>query len=181
VLDDFLPRYDVSDVHSVTVGAPPDAVMDAIRELTPREVPLLVALMAVRRVPALLSGHRPQVGGRLLDGMRKAGFTPLRDSDDELVFGIVGRFWRLDSGLRKCAADEFAGFSEPGFAKGAINFELQPIGRRTMVTTETRVAATDEGARRSFKRYWRLIAPGSALIRVAWLRAIRRRAERQAA
>jgi hypothetical protein len=50
-----------------------------------------------------------------------------------------------------------------------------------MITTETRVAATDDGARRSFKRYWRLIAPGSALIRVVWLRAIRRRAERQAA
>jgi hypothetical protein len=181
MLDDFLPRYDVNEVHSLTVGAPPGVVMDAIRELTAREVPLLVALMAVRRVPALLTGHRPRMGGRLLDGMREAGFTPLRESDDELAFGIVGRFWRLDSGVRRCAADEFAGFSEPGFAKGAINFELQPVGRRTLVTTETRVAATDAGARRSFKRYWRLIAPGSALIRVAWLRAIRRRAERQAA
>jgi hypothetical protein len=30
-------------------------------------------------------------------------------------------------------------------------------------------------------RYWRVIHPGSALIRIAWLRAIRRRAERQSA
>jgi hypothetical protein len=155
--------------------------MEAIRELTSQEVPLLVALMAVRRIPALLQGHRPHVGGRLLDGMRAAGFTPLRESEDELVLGIIGRFWRLDSGLRQCEPGEFAGFSEAGWAKGAIDFEVQEAGRRTLVTTETRVAATDERARRSFQRYWHLIGPWSALIRVAWLRAIRRRAERTTA
>jgi hypothetical protein len=181
VLDDFLPRYDVNEVHSFIVGAPPAVAMDAIRELTPLEVPLLVALMALRRIPALLSGQRPRVHGRLLDGMRAAGFTPLRDSDDELVLGIIGRFWRLDSGLRTCEAGQFVDFSEPGWAKGVMNFEVQPVGHRTVVTTETRVAATDEAARRSFQRYWRIIGPWSALIRVAWLRAIRRRAERQAA
>jgi hypothetical protein len=45
------------------------------------------------------------------------------------------------------------------------------------VRTETRVAATDAGSRRRFARYWRLIYPGSALIRRMWLRAIRKRAE----
>jgi hypothetical protein len=181
VLDDFLPRYDVNEVHSVTVGAPPTAVMDAIRELTPGEVPLLVALMAMRRAPALLRGWRPRVNQRLLDGMRETGFTTLRESDDELALGIVGRFWRLDSGLRPVEASQFAGFTEPGWAKGAMNFEVQEVGRRTLVTTETRVATTDAGARRNFKLYWRVIGPWSALIRVVWLRAIRRRAERQAA
>jgi hypothetical protein len=180
VLDDFLPRYDVNEVHSVTVGAPPAAVMEAIRELTPREVPLLMALMAVRRVPALLTGWRPLFNRRLLDGMRASGFTTLLETDDELVFGIVGRFWRLDSGLRQVDASRFADFTEPGWAKGAVNFEVQKAGRRTLVTTETRVATTDAGARRNFKLYWRVIGPWSALIRVAWLRAIRRRAERQA-
>lgn len=181
MLDDFLPRYDVNEVHSVTTGAAPATVMRAIRELTPREVPLLVALMALRRAPVLLRGHLPRVRGRLLDGFRAAGFTPLRQSSDELVFGIVGRFWRPDSGLRHVEASDFRDFAEPGWAKGAINFEVQRIGDRTVVTTETRVAATDQAARRSFGRYWRVVGPWSALIRVAWLRAIRRRAERQPA
>jgi hypothetical protein len=181
VLDDFLPRYDVNEVHSITTGAAPAAAMKAIRELTPLEVPVLVVLMALRRAPALLRGRLPRVGGRLLDGFGAAGFTPLRDSPEELSFGIVGRFWRADSGLRQIDASEFRDFAEPGWAKGAINFEVQRIGDRTVVTTETRVAATDETARRSFGRYWRVVGPGSALIRVAWLRAIRRRAERQPA
>ncbi len=42
---------------------------------------------------------------------------------------------------------------------------------------ETRVHATDDPTKRKFAAYWRTIYPGSALIRVMWLRAIRRRAE----
>jgi hypothetical protein len=40
------------------------------------------------------------------------------------------------------------------------------------------VHATDDSARRKFARYWRVIYPGSALIRRMWLRAIKLRAER---
>ncbi|HXT21641.1 MAG TPA: hypothetical protein VN923_12895, partial [Thermoanaerobaculia bacterium] len=50
-------------------------------------------------------------------------------------------------------------------------------GGWTRVTTETRVFATDDHARRRFAAYWRTIYPGSALIRRMWLRAIRARAE----
>jgi hypothetical protein len=50
----------------------------------------------------------------------------------------------------------------------------------TVLTTETRVYATDAATRKRFALYWRVIYPGSALIRVMWLRAIRNRAEREA-
>jgi hypothetical protein len=43
--------------------------------------------------------------------------------------------------------------------------------------TETRVLATDAASRQRFGRYWRLIRPGSALIRRTWLGAAKRRAE----
>jgi hypothetical protein len=46
------------------------------------------------------------------------------------------------------------------------------------VTTETRILATDASARRAFGIYWRVIYPGSAIIRSMWLREIKRRAER---
>jgi hypothetical protein len=47
------------------------------------------------------------------------------------------------------------------------------------LTTETRIYATDTSARKKFAAYWRVIYPGSALIRVMWLRAIRGRAEQR--
>jgi hypothetical protein len=180
VLDDFLPRYDFNEVHSAEIGATPVAVMDAIRALTPAEVPVLVVLMAIRSVPARLLGRRrrPAVRGPLLDGFRGGGFVTLRDTPGELVLGAVGRFWKASGNVRPIEPSEFEAFAEPGFAKAVVNFELERIGERTRLTTETRIATTDEQARRAFTRYWRVVHPGSALIRLAWLRAIRKRAER---
>ncbi len=105
----------------------------------------------------------------------------LHEAPDELVLGGVGRFWQPSGGLRRIEAAEFRDFDEPGFAKAAFNFEIERAGGRTLLRTETRVATTNEHASRSFGRYWRFVHPGSALIRIAWLRAIRRRAERHSA
>jgi hypothetical protein len=181
MLDEFLPLYDVNEVHSITTGAAPADVMEAIRDLTPQEVPLLVGLMAIRSLPALLLRRRLALRGPLLDAFRRAGFVALREAPDELVLGGVGRFWQPSGGLRRIEAADFRDFGEPGWAKSAFNFEVERVGERTRVRTETRVATTDARARRSFGRYWRVIHPGSALIRMAWLRAIRRRAERRSA
>jgi hypothetical protein len=112
--------------------------------------------------------------------MTRSGFVVLADRPDELVLGIVGRFWAADSGIREIGATEFASFDEPGFAKAVVNFHVRAVPGGTALTTETRIAATDGAARRSFGRYWRVIMPGSAAIRRAWLRAIRKRAERMA-
>ena len=68
--------------------------------------------------------------------------------------------------------------TQPGFAKVTMNFLIQPRGERACVLrTETRVLATDPSSRAMFTHYWRMIAPGSALIRKMWLRAIKVRAE----
>ena len=58
-----------------------------------------------------------------------------------------------------------------------MTFHTRAVSGGTVLTTETRIKATDDPARRTFGRYWRVVIPGSAAIRRAWLRAIRRRAE----
>jgi hypothetical protein len=40
-----------------------------------------------------------------------------------------------------------------------------------------RIAATDVRARRRFAAYWVVVRPGSGLIRLLWLRAVKKRAE----
>jgi hypothetical protein len=65
----------------------------------------------------------------------------------------------------------------PGFALAAMNFLVAADGAdASVVVTETRVFANSPTARRSFAAYWRIIYPGSAIIRRMWLRAIRHRA-----
>jgi hypothetical protein len=184
LLEEALPRYDVNEVHSLEVPAPPDATWEAVMAVKPLEVRLLAPLMAVRALPALLTQRnwvdlRPR--GTLIEGFLGAGFLELGSrSGEELAVGAIGRFWSL-TGNRPIAlesAEEFRDFDEPGYAKAAMDFTLEPAGSGTRVRTETRVAGTDPEATRLFRCYWRAIYPGSALIRISLLNAIRRRAQR---
>jgi hypothetical protein len=140
----------------------------------------MVALMAIRLVPELLRGRRVVGPGDrpIVEQMERRGFVQLAATDDELVLGVVGRFWRPSSEIRRISAEDFAHFADPGSVRAAVNFRAVPEGDHTLLSTETRIDAVDEAARRSFRRCWRFIYPGSAAIRIAWLRAIRRRAER---
>ena len=82
-------------------------------------------------------------------------------------------------GVKKPATPEqFKELVAPGVAKAAMNFRIEDAGDGAwLVSTETRVHATDTSARRAFARYWTVIRPGSGFIRRMWLRAIKRRAE----
>ena len=109
----------------------------------------------------------------VLDQFPRGGFVVLADRPDEV---IVGRRGPVLDGRRRhpaIAAADFAAFDEPGFAKAVLNLHVRAVAGGTVLTTETRIQGTDERARRSFRRYWRVVMPGSALIRRAWLRAIR--------
>jgi hypothetical protein len=179
-LDRFLPQYDVHERHSIAVDAAPATVLAEVLRMTPRDVPVMVALMAVRLLPELLRGRRALgLSDRpIVEQMERAGFVRLATTDDELVLGVVGRFWRPSGGRGRISAEGFAHFAEPGWAKAAVNFRAVREGDHTLLSSETRILATDAAARRRFRCYWRLIYPGSAAIRVAWLRAIRGRAQR---
>jgi hypothetical protein len=181
-LDEFAPTPDIRERHSIEVAAKPDRVLAAACELTSREVPLLLVLMGLRGLPGLLHGRvafRPD--RPLLDEFTRLGFVELARSPDEIVFGATGRFWRLDGGLRRVPAADFCAFDQPGWAQTAVSFRVEDHGGRTLLSTETRITATDPTSRRRFGRYWRVIKLGSVAIRLAWLRAIKRRALRAAA
>jgi hypothetical protein len=181
VLDEFLPSYDFSERHETFVAAAPKVTMAATRQMTPRDVPLLLLLLSVRSVPYLLSRRQPMISprGSILEQGARVGFVTLADRPEELVLGVVGKFWRPDSGLLTLPAQDFIRFSDPGWAKAAISFEARPSGSGCRLSTETRIQGTDASARRKFGLYWLLIRPGSSAIRAAWLRAIRKRAERR--
>jgi hypothetical protein len=62
--------------------------------------------------------------------------------------------------------------------KIVMNFRIEE-GDATHCTlsTETRVYAVGRDVLRGFAAYWKMIYPGSSLIRRMWLRAIKLRAE----
>jgi hypothetical protein len=173
LLDQVMPEFDVHEVHSLWVPAEPAAAYEAVRAVSAREVRLFGPLMVLRTF-----GRSNRVFGSrapLLGEMVNAGFLPLGERPgEELVVGAVGRFWS-PFGNKPRPVEDFAGFDEPGFAKAALNFRVAAEGEGSRITTETRIVGTDAEATRKFRRYWLLIAVGSAAIRRSWLKAIRRR------
>jgi hypothetical protein len=138
--------------------------------------------VAFRAIPLMISQRRlilPRAP--LWDTMISTeGFTAFADRRGHpLLMGYIGRPWKLAGrGVDVRSREEFAAWDEPGWAKVALAFWAEPEAGGTRLLTETRIHLTDEGARRSFARYWRLVHLGSVLIRRDWLRAARRRAER---
>jgi len=80
--------------------------------------------------------------------------------------------------IRALEPDLFRKTLRPGVVLG---YELQrdPAGNGgSMLSTETRIYANSRSILRQFGIYWRLIHPGSDIIRRMWLRAIAQRAEK---
>lgn len=176
-----MPAYHFNEVHTITIQAPPQRVYQAILQVTPQEIALLRTLFWLRSFGdcGSFDGELP-ARAAVLDEMRAQGFTQLDEAQGrELVLGTVGQFWRLSNRPQALgSAPAFSAFSQPGFVKAAMNFFVTDAGDgASRVVTETRILATDAAARRLFGCYWRVIYPGSALIRIMWLRAIKRRAE----
>jgi hypothetical protein len=181
-LDAHFPAWEFAEHHELRVHARPPRVYQAITEVTADEIRLFRVLTWIRnpsrswrRQPANILA--PPEGAPMLGVALSAGFVLLDEvRDREILVGAVVccRFARVDG------PEAFTALVQPGIGKAGMNFLLHDEGGGwTRVSTETRVHGTDTAAQRRFARYWRVIYPGSALIRHGWLRAIKLRAEGQ--
>jgi hypothetical protein len=153
-IDEIMSRWQFEEHHEIQINAPPERIWAAIRDVTPREIRFFQTLTAIRRFGR--SGGENILNAPdtkpILDVATHSGFHVLIDeAPRELVIGTH-------------VAPQ---------ALAVMNFRLD--GKR--LTTDTRVFARTDKARRAFAIYWRLIRPGSGIIRVSWLDAIKRRAE----
>jgi hypothetical protein len=187
-LDQFVPAYQFNEFHSIRIGAPKDKVYAALKQVTAEEILFFHTLVWLRRLgrPGPESILNPPPGTPLLEMATKTTFIVLAEEpNQEIVVGTLvaaPRGWRPHGKRTPEAFKALLASQQPGFVVAAMNFRLEDCdaaaGPCTLLTTETRVYATDASSRRAFARYWRVIYPGSSLIRRMWLRAIKKRAER---
>lgn len=139
--------------------------------------PVSKALLALRGYGG--RALRPRAG-TFPEKLVRFGFTKLdEDPGRELVFGIAGRFWRYDGGLRRIAdRAAFLDFAEDGCVKAAWNLGIGATdGEACDLSTETRIQYFGKAARRKFRLYWTLVGPFSGALRRALLSGVKRRAE----
>ena len=177
-LDEAMPRWQFNEVHEIHVDADPQRVYDAIHDVRADEIALFNLLTTIRRggrkVPeSILNAGRTK---SLLEVATSTSFIYLAaDAPREIVVGTVVVAPRGTRG--RLTPEVFHKQLRPGFALAAMNFVVTPDAHGSRVTTETRVYANDPATARKFAVYWRVIHPGSDIIRRMWLRAIKRRAE----
>ena len=179
-LDQVVPAWQFHEVHTMRIAAPPDRVFDAIKQVRADEFFLFHTLTWIRRGGRQLPPSIMNAGSRdsLLDVATKGGFIWLGDDRPREI--VVGTVVDAPAGFRRgMITPGLFTAPPPGFALAAMNFVVTPDGANgSVVSTETRVFATSDPARRRFAVYWRVIYPGSAIIRRMWLRAIAHRATR---
>src|SRR6266853_3456838 len=184
-LDQFAPVYQFSEFHSIRIAAPKVQVYRALKLVTADEIALFRTLTWLRRFgrPGPESILNPPSQVPVLDVAARTSFLVLaEDPDREIVLGTLVAAppgWRPRD---KPTPDGFKALivtaNAPGFASAAMNFRIEDAGPTACtLATETRVYASDASTRRRFALYWRIIYPGSALIRRMWLRAIAHRTE----
>jgi hypothetical protein len=188
VLDDVLPFHRHRERHAMEIAAAPDVVWSALHTVSSSELRLTRLLMSIRALPGRRRGPRRPPGGLpadrgFIEAFMERGYGELRvDPPWTLVAGAAGQPWRLRGGATVDVVDldGFRAFARPGFVVIATSFELEALGERTRLSTETRVQPTDVAAACAFRPYWWAIRGGSGLIRRDVLHAVRRRAERDA-
>ncbi len=174
LIDDFLPVYDVVARYITEVNAPIERVYAAVHGVDLSQSRITGWLLALRGL------RRPSRKTALtLADFIEGGFIPLgEERPRELLLGLIGKFWTPTGCVQRLDADGFRRFAQPGFAKAAWNFSLEPLSAtRTRLATETRVHCTDARSRRRFRLYWFFVGPFSGWMRKEALRLIKRAAE----
>ena len=175
-LDQIMPEYQFSERHAARIHARPEQVMEATRQSTFADMKSLVTLLKIRG--AVLRQPVHDTGAlhnrRILDGLPNSGFF-FDGSENEIAM-----FWGWNAWAQRRpdvhTLQEFAAYREPGLVKMGLNFRVEEAGNGwCTMTTEQRVSAQDVG--RGMAIYWRLIVPGSGLLRRQWLGGIKERAE----
>ncbi len=116
-LDELLPLYDVAARYDILVEAPPAETAAALEQSDFSESRLTRLLLGLRT----LGRKRPEdKAGTQIERLRRAGFVELATiPQKEIVFGVVGRFWRPDSGIiTGLSPEEVIAFHAEGYAKG---------------------------------------------------------------
>ncbi len=170
IIEQFSPEYIVRKKYEIEVNANISNVYKIARSFNMSNSTLSKWLFKLRGLPESLTS---------IEGLTKFGFVILGDKkDEEIVFGLVGKFWTFSADIQHLNSQEFRDFNKKGFAKAVANIAFIPESENhTKIVTETRVHCTDTLSAFFFRLYWALISPFSGLLRKEWLKTIKEKSE----
>lgn len=191
LLERFLPNADIVESRHIVVNATPDVVWAALKSVDFARIdsPLVRAFMKLRifavrnarRRLGLRPLHTPE--RFTLENVEDYGQMKLAERPGaEIVIGAIMRLFDVESLFERRTPAEFIGFDCPGYIKAAAGFLVEPYGeRRTLLSYETRMRATDTKTRAELFLKMLLMAPLMKLTMRRLVRFVKRTAEKRCA
>lgn len=177
LIDRLLPEWQFAERHALVLdGVSPERAYASIVPGLSAQDPLIDNAIALRELPGRMLRKLGLSGNALpTKAFGFHSFALLGEvTGREVAFGLAGRFWQMDYGLRRIADTE-AFMAMTDQPRLVLNVCVEPLdGQRCQLVTHTRVHCPDEAQRRRFLPYWVLIRPVSGLIRGRLLRRIAR-------
>lgn len=172
----FLPLFSFYEIHeSGAIKALPEAIIAAVTAFDARADRVVDGLLSIRELPSRLRNScRAPSQRHSFVPFGLDTFTLLQRTDNEITFGLVGRFWRPDFGLCHIpSARDFEAFSDPQVAKLVLRFQvLKHQDGFCTLRTETFVYCPTALIKLLFTPYWLVIRLASGWIRRRTLAAI---------
>ena len=173
-----MPVYDFSEKHETIIRASAEKVYAALNSFDFNESVVIRWLFRLRGLAAKSACDATAQALTLRD-MTNFDFVILGEKpNEEILFGLIGKFWKPTGDLQKVKAEDFQRFDKSGYAKATWNFVLMRRATGEIwLTTETRVQCLDEASHQSFGFYWTFIKHFSGWIRREALRLVKQKAE----
>jgi hypothetical protein len=106
--DKYLPEYDVSTSHRITIEESSTKPLSMLEHLDVTESFWIKLLYRLR-------GITP--GQNVTRSLREMFIELERRDEREIIFGLVGQFWKPDGNIQRVSIDEFKSFNTEGFLK----------------------------------------------------------------
>ena len=160
IIDKYLLNYSFFEKHQITINASKDNVWNTFKSLTLRD---LFSIFYLKKTQT----------NKFLD-LIKNRFILLGESDNEILFGLVGKFWINQ--IRKVSKENFETFNDVGYAKLIWSISIEEKNSNgCILKTETRIACNDLSAYYKFRFYWLFIKPFSGMSRIFLLSKIKKK------
>ena len=186
-IDALMPEYAFDEFHEVKIKAGPEKVKQVLHVTGVKDIPAVYYLMKIRGIADEDTdmSDRASKSNNSLDTFSTPDFNFFKVAPDEYVTLMIIKSGMMTDKNRTPAPpdittiEQFTAFDDPGYVKVTMNFRfISADNDNTVLTTETRVAGITPKDSRVFSRYWRIIYPGSAIIRRVWLDTIKKKAEK---
>ena len=185
-IDSLLPDFSFNEFHEVRVNASLEKIKQVLQVTGVKDIPAAHLLMKIRGIADDDVDLSDRASNNLVGSntVSTPDFNFFIVAPDEWITLMILKSVIITNNANQPAPpeiatlDQFTAFNEPGYVKVAVNFRfISTNNQETILTTETRNHGITHKDNRVFGYYWRIIYPGSAIIRRLWLDTIKKKAQ----